>query len=72
MRTRDELVLKLGELEKEYENLQETIEKNKDSKDYEVQEQMIYLEIDIEVAKDKVDLIKWVLNEEMFPIEAIK
>lgn len=72
MRTRDEIVSKLKELENEHQKAVELYEQNENSSDYEVQEQLFYVDIDIKFAKEKVDLIKWVLNEDIFPIEAIK
>ena len=72
MRSRVEIENKIEELTKEKERINALLKKAKNSEDFDIQEQIIYIEIDLDETQQKIDLLKWVLNEELFPIYPIK
>lgn len=72
MRSRVEIENKIEELTKEKERINALLVESKNSEDFDIQEQIIYIEIDLEETQNKIDLLKWVLNEELFPIYPVK
>lgn len=72
MRSRVEIENKIEELTKEKERINALLKEAQNSEDFDMQEQMIYIEIDLDETQQKIDLLNWVLNEELFPIYPIK
>lgn len=72
MRSRVEIENKIEELAKEKERINILLKEVQNSEEFHVQEQIIYIEIDLDETQKKIDLLKWVINEEDFPMYPIK